>query len=205
MRRFSASASASTMVGLLGLGGRLQGGAALGLDPLGFGQRGLGHRAVLHLLHGGLGLALALVSAADRPRPRAPELRLRRDDVGLRLRSRRRWPWRSPRPPRRASSCSASLTGASRSKAAVCSPTCCSLSSSATRTACSRWRLAHADLALLLGVRRPATYALALRLSDADLAQLLLLGHVAARLLDRLRRRLLADRLDVAARRHRCR
>ena len=57
--------------------------------------------------------------------------------------------------------------------------------------------LAHADLAELVGVG-DLHDALALRLGHADLAQLLLLGHVAAGLLHRLRRRLLADGLDVA-------
>ena len=39
----------------------------------------------------------------------------------------------------------------------------------------------------------------ALGVGDADFAQLLLVGHVAAGLLNRLRRRLLADGVDVAA------
>ena len=58
-------------------------------------------------------------------------------------------------------------------------------------------RLAHADLLLLLRARH-LHRALALRFRDADLAEFFLLGDVAAGLLHRLRRRLAADRLDVA-------
>ena len=42
-----------------GLGRGFELGPLLGLDPLGLGQGGLGHGAVLGLEHGGLGLALA--------------------------------------------------------------------------------------------------------------------------------------------------
>ena len=46
-------------LGLVGLGGRLQGGPALGFDALGLGQGGLGSGDMFRLQHGGLGLHLA--------------------------------------------------------------------------------------------------------------------------------------------------
>ena len=67
----------------------------------------------------------------------------------------------------------------------------------ATRTACSR---VASRVPISRSLVALATWIdlLALGLGDADLARLLLLGHVDPGLLDRLRRRLLADRLDVA-------
>ena len=58
--------------GLLGLGRGFDCGAALGLDALGLGQRGLGHGAVLGFEHRRLGLALARLRRARTPRPSSP-------------------------------------------------------------------------------------------------------------------------------------
>ena len=59
-------------------------------------------------------------------------------------------------------------------------------------------RLAGADLALLRGAGHLHDLV-AIGAGDANLALLHFVGHVGAGLLNRLRRRLLADRVDVAA------
>src|SRR4029077_21262400 len=72
-------------LGFLGLGGSFELGAALGLDALGIGDGGAGHRPVLGFEHGRFGLALLrfgnLISLglADR------QLGLRSGHLGLRM------------------------------------------------------------------------------------------------------------------------
>ncbi len=149
MRRFSASASASTtMRAFSALAGASSAARRSASTRLGLGQRGLGHGPVLGFEHGGLGFALAgfaqligfglldrqLGLATRRSGPAAwfsPSMALALASATLdaHLAARR------PSPARRAR------------RPPVCSPICCSLSSSATRTACSRCGLAGADLA----------------------------------------------------------
>ena len=87
MRRFSASASASTMTaGLLGLGRCFHRRAPLRLDALGLGQGGLGHGPVLRFLHGGLGFALAGLAQLIGFGLLDLQVRLGAGDLGLRFR-----------------------------------------------------------------------------------------------------------------------
>ncbi len=125
-------------LGLLGLGRGFERGPLLGLDPLGLGERGLGHRPVLRFLHRGLGLALLRLGELVR--------------LGLASPRASAWAsatfaWASASPATALALASASRTRLSRSASAIrdsrsnaacCSPTFWSRSSSAMRIACCR-------------------------------------------------------------------
>ena len=134
--------------------------------------------------HRGLRLALARLGQLVGLGLAHLELRLRGDDLRLRLGLAGDGLGIRRRPPRCASLCSASLTCVSRSNAAVCSPTFCSLSSSAMRTACARCAPSPGALLqqrhLLLTDcsldRSASARLLALGFLDADLALLVALA-----------------------------